>query len=124
MFYITQKHSNVLGATACLEEAISNLHEIAFSYRAAVNEVQVLQTIMQGGVVISNPHEKDVGYLYRHLIMLSRMSALEIENTHSGYDSSSKNPVILPYPTQLLPLVAFEKELELEGFELIERGGC
>jgi hypothetical protein len=114
MLYIIQAESLVDGATSQLHQAIAGLHEMAFSHKAGARGAQILQAMRQDSALVE--------YLRRHVETLMRIFRSETESSSSNGDLYTKISIIPPYPTQVLPLVAFEKELEIAGFELINRG--
>lgn len=101
-----------------LVQGVSNLAEMSFSHKSGSRAVLILQSssldTFNGDQAIPEDVEETIrsSRPSKYFFSLDRSRVLVLGS------SSSENSIFAPFPSQILPLLAFREQLSLSGFEL------
>jgi hypothetical protein len=115
--HFTPDEPLTLGASPSILQGVADLQEMAFSHRSAARGAKILEAMRLGhsfpvsfpGNEVSAEDLEDLNRRIRTSMNLFR-------------DTITRQSIFSPFPGQVPPLPAFDKQLEMDGFELISRG--
>ncbi|KAH6667682.1 fungal-specific transcription factor domain-containing protein [Halenospora varia] len=116
-----------LSASPLILQGVADLREMAFSHRSAARGAKNLEAIGQRHCLpVSLPgneaYTEDPDDLNRHFKTSMNLFHSDVESFQHASDIAPRQSIFSPFPSQVLPLPAFEKQLKMAGFELVSRG--